>query len=179
MRTTFVREWGGRAALSVFAAACLVGLLAGTAWAASAPSHSNAEKQLRCLALNIYWEARSEPVDGQLAVAHVTLNRVADDAYPSTICGVVKEGALNGSRHGCQFSWFCDGKSDKPTDDKAWHLAQALAWKALLETGNDWPAGDALYYHATYVNPDWAKHMHEVARIGRHIYYAQADLKGG
>ena len=65
---------------------------------------------LVCLALNIYFEARNQPTSGQIAVAEVTLNRVASRNYPNTVCGVVKQS----NKNGCAFSWYCDGKSDKP-----------------------------------------------------------------
>lgn len=171
-----LRDLGGRAALSIFAAIALIGLAAD---GVKAELRKDAHEELRCLALNVYWEARSEPFEGQLAVAHVTLNRVEHEKYPSSICGVVKQGGPNRGWGGCQFSWFCDGKSDKPRDRAAWRSALAVAWLALLETDGDRPAGDALYYHADYVQPDWAERMRKVTQIGRHIYYEAASLEDG
>lgn len=125
--------------------------------------------ELRCLALNIYWESRSESLMGQLAVAGVTMNRVADKKFPNTICGVVKQG--NEARlHRCQFSWWCDGQKDDPKEIKAWSNAQQIA--RLFQAGiySD-PTGHALWYHADYVAPYWAKTMKQTARIGRHLFF--------
>lgn len=173
MQATFRWGRGGYAALSLLALLSLVVFTPVPAAAKSSPT-PDANKELRCLALNVYWEARGEPFDGQLAVAHVTLNRVKSPRYPSTICSVVHQGGIR--RDHCQFSWYCDGKSDKPRNEKAWRLAQAVAWLAILETGTQLPGGDALYFHADYVNPAWAKHMQVVAQIGHQIYYQLADL---
>ncbi|MCP5372756.1 MAG: cell wall hydrolase [Hyphomicrobiales bacterium] len=125
--------------------------------------------ELRCLALNIYHEARSESPAGQLAVAAVTLNRVAHPRFPNSICEVVRQGG-NKKRHACQFSWWCDGKKDEPRNDAAWETARIVAWISLLKDNND-PTGGALYYHADYVKPKWVPEMTRVAKIGRHIYY--------
>lgn len=125
-------------------------------------------KALRCLALNIYHEARSEPESGRLAVAAVTLNRVRSPAYPDSVCGVVRQG---GERlHRCQFSWWCDGKSDVPTESRAWDQALRLARRSLLGLEED-PTGGATHYHATYVRPRWASVFEDTARIGQHIFY--------
>jgi len=89
-----------------------------------------------CLALNIYHEARNQPVAGQIAVSEVVLNRVADSKYPNTICEVVyqakyKKGSNLPIRNQCQFSWYCDGKSDKPTDIDAYRWALTLSGRIL------------------------------------------------
>ena len=125
--------------------------------------------ELRCLALNIYWESRSEPVEGQLAVAAVTLNRVASELYPDDICGVVRQGGET-RRHKCQFSWWCDGKADEPLDAQAWQRAMTLSRLAASGVVSD-PTQGALWYHADYVNPYWSKRFGEGYRIGRHIFY--------
>jgi len=125
--------------------------------------------ELRCLALNIYWEARSEPLKGQLAVAGVTLNRVASPKFPDTICNVVKQG--NKARlHRCQFSWNCDGESDSPKDIKSWRHAQQLARLFQARIYAD-PTGKALWYHADYVTPYWAPSLQKTTQIGRHIFF--------
>lgn len=167
---------GGKAALSIASALFIMAFAAGPSAAEELPG---GESELRCLALNVYWEARGEPFDGQIAVAHVTLNRVEHEAYPATICGVVQQGALDGSKYGCQFSWTCDGRSDEPKNERAWRKALAVAWLAILKTGGDSPTGKALHYHADYVKPDWAERMQMVTQIGRHIYYEMANLEGG
>lgn len=125
-------------------------------------------EQLECLALNIYWEARSEPATGQLAVAAVTLNRVADPRYPDNVCQVVYQGG-EGGKKGCQFSWWCDGKPDQPREPVAWARAVEMAFLAVSLDRPD-PTGGALWYHADYVDPRWARSKLVVARIGRHLF---------
>ncbi len=127
-----------------------------------------AEDELKCLALNIYHEARSEPNTGQMAVAAVTLNRVRSSRYPSSVCGVVKQG---GERRGrCQFSWWCDGRSDDPTEPRAWAKARETARLSLLGQTED-PTDGATHYHASYVRPSWASKLEKTARIGQHHFY--------
>lgn len=132
-------------------------------------------QQIECLALNIYWEAKSEPLLGQLAVAAVTLNRVNHPGFPPTICGVVQQGAES-RRYQCHFSWWCDGKDDTPRERDAWRHALALAAAAVF-TGVPDPTRGALWYHASYVRPNWADEKQEVARIGAHIFYASPQRK--
>lgn len=132
-------------------------------------------QEFRCLALNIYFEARSEPLEGQLAVAGVTMNRVGDKRFPDSICAVVKQG--NEARlHRCQFSWWCDGKDDIPNEAMAWHNAQQVARLFLSGVYQD-PTEDALWYHADYVSPDWATRMSETRTIGRHIFYKDQEIR--
>ncbi len=127
------------------------------------------QAEIECLALNIYWEARSEPREGQLAVASVTLNRVLDPAYPNSICEVVYQG--DPSRFGqCQFSWWCDGRSDVPKEAKAWERSLERAIVALKGQGLD-PSGGALFYHHHAVQPYWSSKKQLIARIGQHLYY--------
>ena len=129
-----------------------------------------------CLALNLYFEARDQPVVGQLAVGFSTMNRVADERYPDTVCGVVKQAKYNSwdsdhpIRHMCQYSWFCDGLSDLPTDDKAMLEATILAANIFYGRVTDISAGST-HYHATYVQPYWADHMTVVFTIDDHIFY--------
>ena len=125
---------------------------------------------LMCLALNVYHEARNEPLVGQYAVAHVVLNRVASDRYPDDVCSVVHQGYTVGRRD-CQFSWYCDGKSDKPRNQKAWAEAQLVARDVLEETVDDFTNG-ALFYHATYVQPYWAASFTKTVAVGTHIFYS-------
>lgn len=118
---------------------------------------------LFCLALNVYFEARSEDLAAQYAVAEVTLNRVASPDFPDDVCEVVWQRK--------QFSWTHDGKSDKPRDRKAWRRAVSVAAYALEDDGHTVVGYDALYYHADYVNPYWARTYERVAKVGRHIFY--------
>ncbi|MEL6585571.1 MAG: cell wall hydrolase [Pseudomonadota bacterium] len=135
---------------------------------AMAPATGGAE--WRCLAEAIYFEARGEPVAGQVAVAEVILNRVDATNYPGTICRVVNQGT--GRRHACQFSYTCDGIPDRVRDGQAWTLAGKIA-RRLMDGAPRRLTGDATHYHADYVSPYWAKVYPETARLGRHIFYKQ------
>ena len=118
-----------------------------------------------CLALNVYFEARSEPIAAQFAVAQVTINRVVSDKYPDTVCDVVWQKK--------QFSWTHDGKSDKPKEKKAWERAQWVASAVLNDDDNSLSivSPDTVHYHADYVRPYWVSHCEFVTKIGRHIFY--------
>jgi len=118
-----------------------------------------------CMALNMYWEARSEGIVGMLAVGHVTLQRVKSSKFPNTICAVVTEKGA--------FSWYWDGKSDHPKDKEAWKKAtyyaeQMIEGRLALEG-----IGPATYYHADYVDPNWP--YRRTGKIGKHIFYADED----
>lgn len=126
------------------------------------------EAAVRCLALNIYHEARAEPDTGQHAVAAVTLNRVASPAFPNSVCQVVKQGGKKRNR--CQFSWWCDRRPDEPREHGAWERALTLSRKALGGEIGD-PTDGALYYHATRVKPRWARTFERTGQIGQHIFY--------
>jgi N-acetylmuramoyl-L-alanine amidase len=130
--------------------------------ASVANAYTAAERE--CLALNIYHEARGEPEEGQLAVAHVTLNRVRSPRFPNNICSVVWQSG--------QFSWTRDGRSNTPRDRRAWQEAQRLASIAINwhRAGDDFSYG-ATFYHADYVRPYWADIFQEVVTIGAHIFY--------
>ena len=128
-----------------------------------------------CLALNIYYEARGSNLADKAAVSDVVLNRVNDTRYPNTICEVVKQGKQHPSgqmvRNACQFSWYCDGKSDVPLDKDRWFEAQMIAWGFLEYDKYRGITEGATHYHATYVSPRWAKDLQMVGRIGAHIFY--------
>lgn len=126
-------------------------------------------RQLECLAMNIYKEAGYEPFEGKVAVAQVTLNRVADSDFPDDVCGVVYQ-KTKGTKVVCQFSWYCDKvHKTRPVGDKAYNESYEVAKKVLLENFKLDSITEALYYHADYVNPKWNKI--KVAKIGRHIFY--------
>ena len=134
------------------------------------------ETAFLCLALNTYHEAKNQSMVGQIAVAEVVMNRVADRRYPNTVCEVVKQGPkYKGSdipvRHKCQFSWFCDGKSDIPKNEKAWKKAQDYAYLVLNNRIQIDVTEGATHYHATYVKPSWAKTKTRTTRIETHIFY--------
>ncbi len=144
--------------------------------------------ELYCLAQNIYFEAKSEPLAGQYAVADVVLNRVQDTRYPNTICEVVHEGPVRESwktrqtedpddavfypvKHRCQFSWYCDGKADTVRDNDAWRMAQIVAYKILHNEKMRGITEGATHYHADYVSPKWASKIQLVGSISTHIFY--------
>ena len=149
-------------------------------------------KEANCLALNVYYEARSDNLAGMYAVSDVVLNRVRDDRYPNTICEVVYQGPTKESwktkqdpdlpedqrkynpvRNMCQFSWYCDGKDDIPDDETGWATAQYVAGSILYANKHRGITEGSTHYHATYVKPRWAhdRGMNHVGRIGTHIFY--------
>lgn len=129
-------------------------------------------KELECLTRNIYWEAASEPFEGKVGVAQVTLNRVADGRFADSVCGVVYQKNVIYQKVVCQFSWFCEGNHKvRAVHLPLWQESEEVAKKVLLE-GFRLPAlKEALYYHADYVNPGWKKPR--IEKIGRHIFYGE------
>ena len=129
------------------------------------------EDEVHCLALNIYFEARGESEIGQQAVGHVVMNRVQHGSYPDSVCKVVQQGGEQ-RLYRCQFSWWCDGLSDKPVNQKAWTESFQLALNIYLGFLKDTTDG-ALWYHATYVTPYWSKKLLQGPKIGQHIFYLE------
>ncbi len=131
------------------------------------------DKEMRCLAEAVYFEARSEPERGQAAVAQVVLNRVKHDAYPNTVCGVVYQ-----NRHrylACQFTFACEGKALRTNEAGAWATAQRIA-RDVAEGRTYLPGvGNATHYHANYVRPWWARYMERREKVGRHIFFYEAS----
>ena len=125
------------------------------------------ETMLMCLALNVYFEARSDSMEGQYAVAHVVMNRVQSNRFPSDVCSVVTQHRKGRT---CQFSWYCDGKSDKPREAYAWAYAQMVAADVLQGNVNDITLG-ATHYHANYVRPYWADKLEYTVTYGSHLFY--------
>ena len=131
-----------------------------------------------CLALNAYHEARDQSHLGMVSVSQVVLNRVEDRRYPDTICGVVYQQRFYDPPDSpiqlgkCQFSWYCDGKSDTPKDDLAWHQAKQNAAHAyyLHDVGYNIVEG-ATHYHATSVSPNWMVTKTHTVTIDDHIFY--------
>ena len=131
-------------------------------------------KQVECLAKNIYWESASESYEGKLAVAQVTLNRVNSGKFPSDICSVVYQKTVNREdRTVCQFSWTCLFNGKKVRDKYEWEQSLMIAKRALTEPilHDIIAQTNALYYHAVYVTPGWPK-AKVVKRIGNHIFYS-------
>jgi spore germination cell wall hydrolase CwlJ-like protein len=139
------------------------------------------QRQITCLADNIFFEAAYEPQKGKEAVAFVTLNRVDSPDYPKDICGVVKQK----NPRGCQFSWYCEHDNKRLSYTKALTENQRLLYNEIrdiaiyvylnYENLRD-PTRGALFYHADYVNPHWRKAKEETAQIGRHIFYVRKEI---
>jgi spore germination cell wall hydrolase CwlJ-like protein len=129
------------------------------------------EKEIECLAKNIYYEAGTEPFEGKVAVAQVTLNRTKSKDFPSDICAVVYERNIVYNKVICQFSWYCEAQTKvRPIHAATYKESEAVAKKVLLEGFRlNIITEDVLYYHADYVNPRWKKQR--VAKIGKHIFY--------
>ena len=131
-----------------------------------------------CLALNMYFEAGNQPVAGKIAVAQVVQNRVLNQNYPNNICDVVYQakwkenwkGTLMPIRHMCQFSWFCDGKSDDPVDSATWMFSLLVADSVMNGEYGDITEG-ATHYHADSVYPYWAESLNQTVIINNHTFY--------
>ena len=128
-------------------------------------------KNLTCLAFNVYFEARGEPVAGQYAVAEVTMNRVASSRYPDTVCGVVHQKNWDPlrKRYVSAFSW--NELDERPsledaTFRQAWEVAEAVYYRRYTPV-----LAGALHYHAVYIKPSWARGIKPIARIGQHVFY--------
>jgi len=128
----------------------------------------NDAAQLDCLSTAIYYEARSEAVAGQLAVAQVILNRVDSKYYPSTVCDVVYQGSTR--KTGCQFSFTCDGSLSIRPRVKAWARSRKAAVNAMLGM-NDITIGRATHYHTVSINPKWSSTLLRTANVGSHVFY--------
>lgn len=138
----------------------------GCATAPDVPVQSVRHEQ-ECMALAMYWEARGEGRRGMTAVGWTILNRVHSADFPSTPCEVVYEG---GERRGCQFSFYCDGRSDRPRNWRSWQQAMQIAGELLAGKRND-PTRGALYFHSTRIGSAWHSRRPRTARIGGHVFY--------
>ena len=128
------------------------------------------ERQLACLARNIYFEAGNEPFEGKVAVAQVTINRAQASGFPDDICQVIYQKNIIYQRVVCQFSWYCDRESaSRIMHREVYTESMEVAKKVLLEGFRLPSLTQALYYHADYVNPGWKKER--ITKIGRHIFY--------
>ena len=135
------------------------------------------EAELKCMAENIYFEGRAEPMVGKIAIGHVVMNRIEDERFPDTICGVIQQGQYRTNwqgnvvpvLHKCQFSYYCDGKPETIEDSKTWNESYMLA--TLLVNGMyDFTHG-ASHYHNDQVHPYWADHLYKTVVIDNHIFY--------
>jgi spore germination cell wall hydrolase CwlJ-like protein len=134
------------------------------------------EENFKCLVLNAYYEARGESREGITAVTMVVLNRSMHDFFPTKICDIIKQTKrdANGNiiLNQCQFSWYCDGKSDYPQDNRAYGRVEYITQQAVEKWFNDNDISNgATHFHSTKVNPDWTNDFTRVATIGSHVFY--------
>ncbi|HEY6831848.1 MAG TPA: cell wall hydrolase [Pseudolabrys sp.] len=126
-------------------------------------------KAERCLANAVYFEARSEPLKGQIAVAQVVMNRVFSGFYPNDVCGVVYQNSHR--RLACQFTFACDGKSKAINERASWARANRIAKQTLDGKLYETAVGTSTHYHAVYVHPNWVREMKKFVRFGIHNFY--------
>jgi len=134
-------------------------------------------KEIGCLARNVYYESRGESLQGQMAVALVTLNRAENPMFPNTICGVVNERKKVAKRGlVCQFSWRCESHTNPKKHIKQSHESYQAAITAILDYDSltqTLVTADTLFFHAAHVRPFWRKVKQRLARIDNHIFYRQ------
>jgi spore germination cell wall hydrolase CwlJ-like protein len=127
-------------------------------------------KELDCLARNIYFESASEPFEGKVAVAQVTLNRLESGKFANSVCGVVYQKNVIYEKIICQFSWYCDSPATlKVRSPEMYRESYEVAKKVLLEGFRLPGLNKALFYHADYISPGWKRT--KITQIGRHIFY--------
>ena len=124
--------------------------------------------ELKCLSEALYFEARGEQIEGQIAVADVIINRKESKRFPNTICGVVSEGSHK--RNACQFSYNCDGKLETITEKKIYERILKLS-QMLLEPSARFLTSGATFYHSKLVSPSWSKKFIKTNEIGNHVFY--------
>ena len=128
------------------------------------------DRQLQCLAKNIYHEAGSEPFEGKVAVAQVTMNRTQSGQFPEDVCKTIYQKNIAYERVVCQFSWVCEHTTGvRPINRAVYEESMAVAKKVLLEGFRLPSLKDAMYFHGDYINPGWKRER--IAHIGRHIFY--------
>ena len=168
------------AAAAATAVALTLGGLPGTGMGVGTAEAAGA-KAKECLAMAIYHEARGEPVAGRKAVGRVIMNRVDSKYHPNTVCGVVYKNKH--MRNACQFSFACDGISDRPREKNAWRTSQKLA-SEILSCDKACRASErkkggiksSTHYHATYVSPGWSKKLRKTGKVGNHIFYYTSTI---
>lgn len=137
--------------------------------AASANVSAAKPDEVACLAENMYHEARNQETVGIIAVGFVVINRMNDVSFPNNVCAVVKQGGEK-RRYRCQFSWYCDGKSDKIKNPQSYKQIEEYA-KSILSGRLADPSGGAMWYHATHVSPYWANDFERTVQFGEHVFY--------
>ena len=141
-------------------------------WLMAQPAPTG-DAEWQCLTEALYFEARGESLQGQVAVAEVILNRVDSPLYPRTVCAVVKQRGGGG----CQFSYTCDGRNDRMHETEAADLAGRIA-RAMLDGAPRLLTEGATHFHVRGVKPDWAKRFDRTATIGAHFFYRHPDVNG-
>ena len=139
---------------------------------------SDANNEIFCMAQNIYFEAGNQPLAGKVAVGNVVMNRLEHGAYPDTLCGVIYDAKWRQNWKGnmvpvlyqCQFSWFCDGKSDEPEDSPTWIESLTIARDIVHGYYPDITEGST-HYHADSIYPYWANDLNETVFINNHVFY--------
>ncbi|MGD8430132.1 MAG: cell wall hydrolase [Ectothiorhodospiraceae bacterium] len=143
----------------------ILGLVLMAALAANA--HAQRDGAAQCLARTVYFEARGDGVEGMEAVAAVVMNRVRHRDFPNSVCAVVKQG---GETPPCQFSYWCDGRSDRPGDAELWQIAQGIARRALAGELPD-PVDGALFFHTEEAGSPFGGRRKYVGKVGSHLFY--------
>ena len=146
-----------------------VALLAASVGTAYADEH-------KCLAEAMYFEARDQGTIGMLAVGVVIQNRVDHSSYPNNVCAVVRQGRYwkgNPVRDKCQFSYWCDGRPERPGEEEVWEKSKDIAYLLMTTDIDIEGLGEATHYHADWVRPHWSKVMEPRSKIGQHIFYAE------
>ena len=132
------------------------------------------DEEWRCLTEALYFEARGESLEGQIAVAEVVLNRRDSGRYPDTVCGVVRQGT--GEKWMCQFSYYCDGLSDEVSDQRSWDRMGRIA-RVMLDGAPRELTEGAQFYHTKAVDPYWADEFYQTAEIGAHLFYVEDQVQ--
>ncbi len=135
----------------------------------------NHDRALDCLTAAVYYEAATEPREGQEAVAQVVLNRLRHPSFPKSVCGVVYDGV--GTASTCQFTFACDGSTLRLPNARLWQTAKDVA-AAALSGHVATQVGAATHYHAVYVSPYWRTSLTPMGRIGNHLFYSMPGWRG-
>ena len=125
------------------------------------------DEAITCLSRTIYWETKGEDAASMEAVANVVMNRLGHKGFPNTICEVVMQGREQGA---CQFSWWCDGRSDDAEDEKSYAIAKEIARKALNRQLKD-RTGGAMYFHSGKATTSWSAEYIKTVEVGEHVFY--------
>jgi spore germination cell wall hydrolase CwlJ-like protein len=145
----------------------------GEAQAVDPAGKERLDDAITCLARTIYWEGRNSNAADMEAVACVVMNRLGHEGFPSTVCGIVKQGQ---EQHACQFSWWCDGRPDAAQNDEAYGAAKEIARRALNKELKD-QTGGAMYFHGKGSTPDWAGKYIRTVAIDGHVFYKPGGNK--